>query len=898
MVHKLVDRIVKNKQLFGNTIQAYDDYRNIMKTGVLDDATQAATPDALKAKLLQKKRNIGNAFQTDVTKILQKSQLYTDLVTDLRGVKNVIKAVKWADVILGPLFDAATVGVSAWQLAEAIKNEDPSAIAASSLSLASGLAGITGFVVSALATTGSTLAAVAGPVGALVGAILGLAAIMVEIFTALNPYRQIESHVKMIRDLTDRSKKLLDRNIQDLPSLVPQRDHFEFSWVYEVNQGLMIENIQGRLKRWGHHVMFKPENPSKEENGYLVIGPKRKVDQSMYPGNLFWNPTGLVNIGYDFYGEKVTDQFKGATVIVNTNLVAGKPNVELKGLDITTYFSESDDKPDNVIIDDMYDVTPLPGCVTVKTGGGDDVIQINGLVGKPRILRDQLQPGPNRKAFFAIRSAYGRYKVMRRNNDVLSFEGMPKVQKRTQKILGVEYEIFYGKLHYRVADDQGRPVSVYWGFVEGIKMFVGTPYNDIVEIMLGGMFFIRQTKGQNQYKLYLHPVLNSRTTIDDQSETPGKIILESRSYQGGRGKITNRCLRFSKNDRTLYIYEDNGQGCADHYRAHIVFSKRASKSHLVRTEQDGIEMTLEQLPAKTSDAAIFDAGGHMQYFSDSTLVRNQSHCQKANVALYPPHPQQSKFVLKTISGTDSKGALILSTDFIHSCMHKANTFVLLVRSFDLDRPSWRLKFFVQRDQYHAQCPGNDFELPIVKNFARLMEERNDGNDRLVADLRHDKRIQIDVNAELAKLDNRQSYHFDKKFEGELGVSQDVLLKPPITMDPPSTLNFKLDIKGGQQWDPDALIFTDELRKWLKENGRRMLLTNEFEGVWKLQITMSDGTPTHSVNLKNIERIDYEPRDGSLRQPVILDLGTEAKKRIDLETTTVNDLLTETDSCMD
>lgn len=99
MVHKLVDRIVKNKQLFGNTIQAYDDYRNIMKTGVLDDATQAATPDALKAKLLQKKRNIGNAFQTDVTKILQKSQLYTDLVTDLRGVKNVIKAVKWADVI-------------------------------------------------------------------------------------------------------------------------------------------------------------------------------------------------------------------------------------------------------------------------------------------------------------------------------------------------------------------------------------------------------------------------------------------------------------------------------------------------------------------------------------------------------------------------------------------------------------------------------------------------------------------------------------------------------------------------------------------------------------------------------------------------------------------------------
>lgn len=898
VVHKLVDRMIKNKQLFGNTIQAFDDYRNIMKTGVLDDATRAATPDALKAKLLRKKRSIGNAFQTDVTKIIQKSQLYTDLVTDLRGIKNVLKVVKWTDVILGPLFDAATVGVSAWQLAEAIKNKDGPAIAASSLSLASGLAGITGFVVSALATTGSTLAAVAGPVGALVGAILGLAAIMVEIFTALNPYRQIESHVKMIRDLTDRSKKLLDRNIKDLPNLVPQRDHFEFSWVYEVNQGLMIENIQGRLQMWGHHVTFKPENPSKEKNGYLVIGPERHLDKSKYPGNFFWNPTGLENIGYDFYGKKVTDEFKGATVIVNTNLIAGKASVELKGLDITTYMSETDDKPDNVIIDDMYDVTPLPGCVTVKTGAGDDVIQINGLVGKPRILNSQLRPNPNRKAFFAIRSAYGRYKVMQRNNDVLSFEGMPKVQKRDHKILGVEYEIFFGKLHYRVADDQGRPVSVYWGFVEGIKMFVGTPYNDIVDVMLGGMFFIRQTKGQNVYKLYLHPVLHSRTTIDDQSKTPGKIILESRSYQGGGGKITNRCLQFSKDDRTLYIYEDKGQACAEYSRARIVFSKRASNTHLVRTEADGIEMTLEQLRPKTSDAAMFDAGGNTQYFSDSASARNRSYCQKANVALYPPHPHQSKFVLKTIQSNDSKGALILSSDFINSCMHKSNMSVLLVRSFDLDRPSWRLKFFVPRDQYHVECPGNEFELPIVKNFARLMEERNDGEDRLVADLRHDKRIQIDVNAELAKLDNRQSYHFDKEFEGEVGVSQDLLLKPPITMDPPSTLTFQLDVKGGRQWDPDALIFTDELRNWLKENGRRILLINELEGAWKLQITKGDDTPTHSLNLKNIERIDYEPRDGSLRQPIVLDLATEVKKRIDLETTTVHDLLTETDSCMD
>ena len=438
-------------------------------------------------------------------------------------------------------------------------------------------------------------------------------------------------------------------------------------------------------------------------------------------------------------------------------------------------------------------------------------------------------------------------------------------------------------------------MSVYWGFVEGIKMFVGSPYNDIVEIMLGGMFFIRQTKGQNLYKLYLHPALRSRTTIDDQSETPGKIILESRNNL----RITNKCLRFSKPDRTLYIYQDNGGVCAGYARARIVFSKKANKNHLVRTALDGIEMTLEQLPAQTSDAIIIDAHGNTQSFFDPTVVRNQSNCFKVNVGLYPPQPYQSKFVFKTINATDSKGALILSTDFINRCMQKANGSLLLLRSFVHDRPSWNLKFFIPREQNHPECPGKDFELPIDKNFARIMEQRNDGNNRLVADLNRDKRIQIDVNDELAKLDHRQSYHFDKKFEGKPGVSQDVLLKPPATMNPPSTLKYQFDIKGGQQWDPDALIFTDKLRNWLKENGRRIVLTKEFDGAWKLEITKGDGTVTHSLSLNNIERIDYEPKGGSLRQPIVLDLATETKKMIDLETATVYELLTpETDDCMD
>lgn len=125
---------------------------------------------------------------------------------------------------------------------------------------------------------------------------------------------------------------------------------------------------------WGYYVMFKFENLLKEENGYLVIGLERYLDKLYYLGNFFWNFIGFENIGYDFYGKKVIGEFKGVIVIVNINLVVGKFGVELKGLDIIIYMSEIDDKLDNVIIDDMYDVIFLFGCVIVKIGVGDDVI--------------------------------------------------------------------------------------------------------------------------------------------------------------------------------------------------------------------------------------------------------------------------------------------------------------------------------------------------------------------------------------------------------------------------------------------------------------------------------------------------------------------------------------------
>ena len=252
------------------------------------------------------------------------------------------------------------------------------AISSSVLGLASGLAGITGFAVAALTAAASTIAAVAGPIGAVVEEVLGIASVIVEIIASINPYNEIDEHVDMIKALTENSKKLLDADKENLHKLVPSRKDFTFSWVYEVNQGLLLEYVRGRWDEYYEPVKFRLEVPPKEEGGYMTVGKMKVLNKERYPSNVFWNPSGLVDLGYDFYGEKLTEEFKGATVLVSTDLLAGKPDVVLKGTDIETFNAEHQDFPDNVVIGDMYDISPMH-LLKIKTGGGDDVIQINGL---------------------------------------------------------------------------------------------------------------------------------------------------------------------------------------------------------------------------------------------------------------------------------------------------------------------------------------------------------------------------------------------------------------------------------------------------------------------------------------------------------------------------------------
>lgn len=107
VAQKLINKIVlKYQDDFRNTLQAFREYRSILKTDVLDDATKAANSDVLKGKLLEGKGRISQAFQKDVKIGLsgkfKNTQIYADMVTELKGIKTWAKAAKWADVFAGP----------------------------------------------------------------------------------------------------------------------------------------------------------------------------------------------------------------------------------------------------------------------------------------------------------------------------------------------------------------------------------------------------------------------------------------------------------------------------------------------------------------------------------------------------------------------------------------------------------------------------------------------------------------------------------------------------------------------------------------------------------------------------------------------------------------------------
>lgn len=56
-----------------------------------------------------------------------------------------------------------------------------------------------------------------------------------------------------------------------------------------------------------------------------------------------------------------------------------------------------------------------------------------------------------------------------------------------------------------------------------------------------------------------------------------------------------------------------------------------------------------------------------------------------------------------------------------------------------------------------------------------------------------------------------------------------MLKSPQNKDPSTVSKYTIDMKGGQKVDEDSVIFTQQLREWLKTNERKIMLTKDEEG---------------------------------------------------------------------
>ena len=885
---KLVNKIIlKYQDDFRHTIAAFHNYNKVMRTDVLDAAT-AATPDALKAKLLDAKSQISTAFQTDVTTGMSRfknTQIYADLVTDLKGIKSWAKALKYADVFAGPLFDAATVAVSAWQLTEAIKSKDAFGIATNALGLASGIVGITSFAVAALATAGTTLAAVAGPVGAIIGAVLCVASVIIDVIASLNPYKQINRDIELIKELTTNSKKLLDFDQEKLNQFVPSHAKFKFSWVYEMNQGLALEYVRGRASEYYVPVKFRLElPPKKDEEGYIIVGENKEFDKSKYPKNFFWNPQGLVNLGYDFYGKPLTKEFQGATIIADTGLVAGKPDVVLKGLDIETYRKADDEYRDAIIIEDMYDIAHQQN-VKAKTGAGNDIILMNGQIGKPG--HEDYHEGYGQKIDIKT-AANENVDTKKKEFNILSFEAMPATKKHDYKVHGIKYDMQNGRVEYRIGDEAS-PEGKFWGHVTGVRMFVGSPFDDVITLNMDYDLMVRETKGRNEYILRTSSWGPFTLTIDDQSSTAGKLTIVD--YHTFAGSVKNSQLVYSDEIKTLYIYGKQRQERWK-IRGKIFFNRRVDGYHVVRTDSDGHEKPLNEYPSsftpEDESDYLFEPEKGVQYFFDRNL--ETSKCVPYKIFLNPPEFQRGRYTMTFHNRKNSKDLLIMKKDFVNKCLKKARRNLVLMKTGRPYKYQWVIKLKAENDEDHPDCPGKDIEVHITKlPFESLMEEQEDGKMRMIVDFCRDKRYLIDVKREMQKLDERMMYKFNKDIQGNFGVPQVVELKTPDNANPSSTIEHVINLKGGKKLNEDSLVYSEELRNWLKNGKKRIRLKKNKRGFWLMEIVKSGDQVSHKIKLRNIEWIDYEPTDKSFREPVVSDLSSETEETFNLEDKTAKKL---------
>ena len=548
-----ITEYVKTKKEFAGTRQAWETYNKVLK----DEAAKAASESVDKNTIRKAKDALKNALKLDAEKFPRLSKVG----------KAFTKATKWLKgtsvfKVLGPLTDTLTIGLNIWGLEMAIRDNNPAGIAAASLSIAAGVVGLTTFFAAII--TGS---AVLGPVGAIAGALLGIAATLIELFggpgydkQAVEEYR---ARLRELRNLRDACVAQIDKRMEFLDKVgSPYTD------VYANNQAASVVAAQkGALDMFdcyyftgtgGDHRSRCPQfknslhlrkfvgsnindlSDAKKEltNGtYICMGNFRGIPSPKMPlasSQTGWGKT-IGFVGFDFYGKfKEGTSYGGVHVFVNSEFVSEE---ELNGININTHIPADTPQNDVISIGD-YRKFRKWGEITINTGDGSDCLNINGMIGEFHSDYANL---------FTANLGSGR--------NVLSFQG---ISKDREDITGVFFDSKTGVLKYYHGANRNTHTL---GTVKNVWLLNGSPFDDHIILYTGHHrveFKVVQTSGSNTYEFNYDDLNQNKPyarkfQIIDKSTQPPKINLKTTDANNIDPK--NIVLRYKK----LIVYSNRGR---------------------------------------------------------------------------------------------------------------------------------------------------------------------------------------------------------------------------------------------------------------------------------------------------------------------------------------------------
>ena len=522
VAEKIVD-YVKTKREFENTRRAFENYNWLLE----QEFRKPAGTNIDKSALQRAKQALKNTFNADIDKFPRLSKVG----------KVFSKASKWlkgASVfdVLGPLTDALTIGLNIWGLDIAIRDNNPAGIAAASLSIAAGVVGLSTFI--AAVVTGT---AVLGPIGALAGAILGIAATLVELLAspgydtaAVEAYNE---RLGQLRNLRDACQERIGKRMEILEKMGSQ-----YSDVYVNNQAacigdygyhLEMRDVQTDSKSSFYQRRFIGPGPlgiheaqaEIENEEYLCIGEYNFIRSPIKPLEPPFSGLGkeMGWVGFDFYGKfKEGTEYSGVHVFVDSDFIS---DFEVRGVEIDTAKHSSSgrnsnaDQNDVISIGDYMMKKSIPNKeihdMEIKTRNGHDCLNVNGMIGKfessyENKLKADLGEGGN----------------------VLSFNG---ITKDRSDIKGVHFDSKSGVVKYYHGQNRNTHTL---GTVRNVGLFSGSPFDDHVILYAEDMKVV-QIGGRNVYEFkcnVLDAVESSKPRqfqIVDKSTSHPKINLHTTS---------------------------------------------------------------------------------------------------------------------------------------------------------------------------------------------------------------------------------------------------------------------------------------------------------------------------------------------------------------------------------